>query len=87
MIVYPVLSYADILVQSGYPLVAATPEHVRLLLRRLVASPELRQQASELGLAVARRLTTQAVAAEFAAHVCGFLEGAGGTQWQVPALR
>lgn len=80
VIVYPVLSYLDLLVEHGYPLVARNEPHAALLLRRLAASPQLRQQASELGLAIAAKLTTQKVAEEVAGQVCEWLAGPGEDQ-------
>ena len=75
VVMHPVLSYADLAVRHGYPLVASTERQAALLMRRLAASPELRQRASELGLAIAEGLGAKAVAGQVAGHVCDLLRG------------
>jgi hypothetical protein len=73
LVTYPFASYIDILVEFGYPLVAETLEEVAVMLDKLLASPQLRQEASEKLLEIAKFLSVDELAEQYEQALCQFL--------------
>jgi len=73
LVTYPFASYIDILVEFGYPLVAETLEEASAMLDHLVASPQLRQEASEKLLEIAKFLSVEELTESYEQALCEFL--------------
>lgn len=73
IVTYPFASYMDMLVEFGYPLVAETLDEVKDLLDRLIASPQLRQEALQRLLKIAKHLSVEELTERYEQGLCQFL--------------
>lgn len=69
-ITFPIMSYLDLIVAHGYPLVASNLDEVKFLLDLLRSSPEFRQQASSIGLKLAHQFNLQRTVDSYADSLC-----------------
>ena len=70
VIMYPNLSYLELISKHGYPLVASSVEDVISLLDQLVICAEFRNLCAEVGLAISEELDVNVVAGQFAGELC-----------------
>lgn len=73
IVTYPFASYIDMIVEFGYPLVAETLDEVKDLLDRLIASPQLRQEALQRLLKIAKHLSVEELTGRYEQGLCQFL--------------